>query len=185
MYMTEELQATAQIVGCNAQRTPRCLPNCIFDATWNTVSYVDRMKKALDHFSDKCTYCTLHNKQSDKHEIIHCPLLPNILAYIYWRNNIKYKKPHTKICYFCHVPQCNDKLHKTFTSNGQSCNYPDIVAPLAYAIYHINSYKKLAQTHFKQQWPTEAIFTEWLTSKPLQGQKSNMTALLLWYFECT
>ena len=93
------------------------------------------------------------------------------------------KKLHSKICYICHVPQCHDKLHDTFVKgSNKACNYPDIIAPVVYAVCHQNKLLSDAGVHFKQKWSDMAQFITWLNSKPIQGEKSNLTGLFSWYY---
>jgi hypothetical protein len=155
------------------------------DREMEDLLFVDRMKKALEHFSGSCAYCQVHQKHSVKHAIISCPQLPGsgCYQYISWRDRIKYtEKFHERICFRCHVPQCHDQLHRTFVTGSGSCDYPDVVAPVAYGIYHIDHLKSAAEAHFKQTWVLLLEFSTWINLKPTKD-KSNLAALLLWYYD--
>ena len=147
--------------------------------------YVDTMKAALMYFSGTCAYCKMYGTNTNSHSIIHCPQLlqqQQLAPFLSWRQDIQYsKKFHIKICFFCHVPQCHDKLHKTFAKDGSACQYPDILAPVAYAIYNIPHLHSAATSHSKQQWRTVDEFVTWINQQPAIGQRSNLTALILWY----
>lgn len=150
------------------------------------LNYVDKMKRALEYFSGSCAYCQICNTAvPTQHSITSCPLLAGgaIGQYISWRNALKYnEKYHGPICFRCHVPQCHDQLHRTFVrGSAQGCDYPDVIAPVAYAIYHLEYLRSAAQTHFTQKWPSLAEYTTWINSKPEPNEQSNLTALLLWY----
>ena len=149
-------------------------------------SYMDKMKSALDFFTYICAYCKVYGEDIPKHNILTCPLMINhagYSSYINWRNKIKYGKHHHKMCYRCHVPQCDDKLHGTFVKgSSQGCLYPDIIAPVAYAIFRENTLLTAACAYFKQTWSNSEDLMNWLNGKPIEGEKSNLTALFLWYY---
>ncbi|KAF8120683.1 hypothetical protein EV363DRAFT_1188559 [Boletus edulis] len=106
-----------------------------------------------------------------------------------WRKQLKYGKHHRKICYICHVPQISDELHPTFTKSKKggaglvTCEYADIVAPLAFAIHYNPDMRGRAETYFGARWPTLMGFTQWLMDIPKKDRQSNMIDLLLWYVE--
>jgi hypothetical protein len=149
-------------------------------------AFVDRMKAALLFFSNTCAYCKVHGQTTNKHAITTCPLLQGshqgaISKYLSWKKLLSYNpNHHGPICYFCHVPQCHDTLHSTFGS-ADDCEHPDVVAPVAYAIYHSELLQLAAQEHFKLEWGNLSQFVTWLNSRPVDGEGSNLTALLLWY----
>jgi len=150
------------------------------------LQYVDRMRAALEYFRGTCAYCKMYGIKTEPHSIILCPRLLQQQQqpgpYLSWRQDIKYNKDfHIKICFFCHVPQCHDKLHKTFSKDGSACEYPDVVAPVAYAIYNIPNLHSAATSHFKQRWRSLYEFVTWINQQPDMGQRSNLTALTLWY----
>ena len=155
------------------------------DKDTQKLSYVDKMKRSLDFFRDTCAYCKIYGKEGSKHDILHCPLLiaqGQHSTYVDWRNMIRYGKHHHKLCYRCHVPQCNDKLHGTFVKGSTGCVYPDIIAPVVYAICHDQSLLSGAIVYFKQKWNNLEELMTWLNGQPINGEKSNLTALFLWYF---
>ena len=149
-------------------------------------AFVDSMKAALLFFSNTCAYCKVHGQTVKKHSITACPLLQGshhgaVGKYLGWKKLLKYNPNfHGPICYFCHVPQCHDTLHGVFGS-ATDCEHPDVVAPVAYAIYHSGPLRSAAQEHFKSEWEDTSHFLKWLIGRPVHDQGSNMTALLLWY----
>ena len=64
-----------------------------------------------------------------------------------------------------------------------SCEYADIIAPLAFAIYHKATLLSHAQAHFGVRWMGLVTFTDWLMGMPSRGRQSNLIDLLLWYIE--
>jgi hypothetical protein len=104
-------------------------------------------------------------------------------TYLAWADALKYGKGNTAICFYCHVPQCNDNLHPTFSSLPDACEYPDAITGIGYGIYNIGPWRGHAEHHFKMKWPTECHFLAWLNGKPIPGHKSNLSALFLWYSE--
>jgi hypothetical protein len=103
-------------------------------------------------------------------------------TYLDWQQTLRYTdKLHGSICFFCHIPQCDDTLHPTFEEQAGSCEYQDILSGTALAIYNHEQWKCRAQKNFVCHWLTFAHFTAWLNGKPVAGHKTNMSALFLWY----
>lgn len=152
------------------------------------LNYVDKMMHALEFFCKICPYCKVNGNDVPKHDLLRCPQLMShhkgSAVYIDWRKMIKYDSTiHHKLCYFCHVPQCDDKLHGPFVrGTSKGCFYPDIIAPVVYAILHNSTLVKGAQTHFKQNWENRTQQIDWLCGLPIEGEKSNISALFLWYY---
>ena len=152
-------------------------------------TFVDTMKAALLFFSNTCSYCKVHGQTINKHAITACPLLRHshqgaINKYLTWKKLLSYHpNHHGPICYYCHVPQCQDTLHGPFGS-PDDCEHPDVVAPVAYAIYQSETLRSVAEDHFKCQWDNLDGFSTWLNGRPVDREGSNMTALLLWYHAC-
>jgi len=135
-------------------------------------TFVDRMKAALLFFSNTCSYCKVHGQTDKKHAITACPLLRGshqgaISKYLAWKKLLTYDpNHHDSICYYCHVPQCHDTLHGTFGS-PDDCEHPDVVAPIAYAIYHSEMLRSAAEDHFKCEWDNLNHFLKWSNGKPV------------------
>ncbi len=146
------------------------------------IEYVSRFKLALALFQSSCSFCMLHGKHVMSHSIVRCPTLgPRIPDYKQWKGNLKIGgKGSASSCYFCHVPQCNDQLHPAF-SRPENCQYPDIVAPLAFGIFHNEDLRAQAEEHFQTRWPTLYSFTKWLGGPVVPLAKTNISALFLWY----
>ena len=147
------------------------------------LKYVEVFKSCLAIFQSSCAYCLVFKKSSGYHELFKCPVLYNKTSdYKAWKKGIKYNPSHpNKSCWFCHLPQCDDLLHPQFTTSPEDCNYPDIVAPIAFAIFQIDEYRQEAETHFEVQWPSIKAFTEWLVGKPHKNEQTNISALFIWY----
>ena len=150
------------------------------------IEYVNRFKLALALFQSSCSFCMLHGKQVTSHSIVRCPTLgPRIPDYKQWKGSLKIGgKGSATSCYFCHVPQCNDQLHPAF-SRPESCQYPDIVAPIAFGIFFRQDLRAQAEGHFQTQWPTLHSFSKWLGGPVVPLAKTNISALFLWYADMT
>ena len=146
------------------------------------LKYVEVFKSCLAIFQSSCAYCSVFKKLSGYHELFKCPVLHDKISdYKEWKKSIKYNPRHpNKSCWFCHLPQCQDLLHPQFTS-PDDCNYPDIVAPIAFAIFQVDEYRQKAEIHFEVQWPSIKAFTEWLVGPPHKNEQTNISALFLWY----
>jgi superfamily II DNA helicase RecQ len=146
------------------------------------LKYVEVFKSCLSVFQSTCAYCLVFKKSSVHNGLFKCPVLyDKIPEYKAWKKSIKYNPRYpNKSCWFCHLPQCHDLLHPQF-STADACNYPDIVAPVAFAIFQIDKYRQEAEIHFEVQWPSIKEFTEWLVGPPYKNEQTNISALFLWY----
>jgi hypothetical protein len=152
-------------------------------------SYVVKFKAALSKFNGMCAFCKVWGHDVARHSILHCPSMvenedinTSSQTYREWLSLLKYEfKKHGKICYFCHIPQCNDALHDTFMPSAGSCEHKNIVPGVAYGIFHHNKWRNRAERQFSQRWLSEVQFSIWLNSTPIKGHKTNMTALFLWF----
>lgn len=155
-----------------------------------------RLQRALRGMQHACCICLVHNTNNgaDKHPPIECftiniKLGSNWKAYMNWRKLLRYRPHHSSICFICHVPQITDSLHPTFTktgkgSKGMDCEYVDIIAPTAFAIYHHMVLRQRAESHFETSWGNSlASFADWLMSNPRENSQSNLTDLFLWFYE--
>ncbi|KAG6382208.1 hypothetical protein JVT61DRAFT_861 [Boletus reticuloceps] len=161
-----------------------------------SLNEVERLQRAFRSIQHACRICLVHKPDEliGLHDLYCCMTMENNLGvswndYKAWRKQLKYGKHHLKICYVCHVPQITDELHPTFTKSKKggsglvTCEYADIVAPLAFAIHHNPDMRGRAETYFGTRWPTLMGFTQWLIGIPRKDRQSNMIDLLLWYVE--
>ena len=131
----------------------------------------------------------MHGPQERReHSLKECPTLIGQLGvswseYVNWRQRLQYQKHHQKICYMCHVPQITDELHPTMTKaiDGVKCEYTDIVAPIAFGIYHEGSIRDKGEKYFNVKWESKHGFAEWLMGKPRERKYSNLIELFMWY----
>jgi hypothetical protein len=146
------------------------------------LKYVEVFKSCLAIFQSSCAYCHVFKNTTGHHKLFKCPTLyDKISDYKAWKKSIIYDSRHpNKSCWFCHLPQCHDLLHTQFSS-PDACNYPDIVAPIAFAIFQMDEYRQGAEIHFKVQWPSIEEFTKWLVGPPFKNEQTNISALFLWY----
>lgn len=160
-----------------------------------SLDMAERLQRSLQSLANTCCVCLIHSNTptvTDQHNLIHCPCLEDRLCitwseYKQWRKKLQYRKHHNKICFICHVPQINDSLHPTFTkarkggTGRMECEHADIVAPLAFAIYHDDALRSRAEIHFEVRWPKLTVFTNWLMDVPRAGRHSNLIDLFSWY----
>ena len=156
---------------------------------------VERLQRALRSVQHTCCICLIHKANSvpDGHTLNRCDTLRNALQvtwteYQGWRKQLQYRKHHMKICFICHVPQVTDDLHPTFTKpkkgGAVDCEYADIIAPIAFAVYHDGRLRERAETRFNVHWgPSVSAFAEWLMGTPREKGYSNLVDLFLWYVE--
>ena len=153
---------------------------------------VDAILAALRQFESVCALCKILDAQSEEqtHHLYCCPCLRSHAnsswdEYKEWRKGLRYVKWHDKICWLCHVPQLSDVLHPTFSKANKGkpeCKFADVVAPTAFAIYHHEALKHMAQQHFREDWKTLDLFAYWLMAKPTVGSESNLMDLFMWYY---
>ncbi|KAF8803079.1 hypothetical protein BYT27DRAFT_7260412 [Phlegmacium glaucopus] len=142
----------AQLCAAKKRKTERSL---------EVLKYVEVFKTCLAIFQSSCAYCIVFQKTDCNHELFKCPVLHDKLSdYKAWKKSITYNPKHSnKTYWFCHVPQCHDLLHPQFTT-PEDCDYPDIVAPVAFAIFQIDEYRHEAENHFQAKWKSIKAFTE-------------------------
>ena len=151
--------------------------------------YINQFKSALSKFKGICAFCRVYGYIKSYHSILKCQtmlldptLKTNADTYRSWKTCLRYnEQQHGNICYFCHVPQCHDLLHDTFQSAAGSCQHPDVVAGVAYGVFHHQELRCKAEESFCQQWSCEDQFVQWLNKAPVAGHRTNITALFLWY----
>jgi hypothetical protein len=96
-------------------------------------NYIKTMHTALTHYLHRCAFCTAIDKHNEAVQALKdCPHMhPEFGDYAGFRKSIKYAKHHGGVCFWCHVPQCNDELHATFVKGGDdACDFPDVVGPV-------------------------------------------------------
>jgi superfamily II DNA helicase RecQ len=148
--------------------------------------FIASMSQALRSSHGRCAFCMVMDVEHvSYHTIVKCPSLglarSSTTAYIRWRDDLHYNQDwfHGSICFKCHVPQMQDRLHGTY--GAVPCEFPDVIAPTAFAIFSRHAQEAAAQ--FGVPLSTLPQFTSWLNSKPPQGSQSNMTDLFLWYHQ--
>ena len=151
-------------------------------------SYVDHLQMCLEHFKNVCIYCKVHGIQAKKCDITSCPEMTKggpvgLSMYLAWKCKIWYTDLHGKFCFFCHVPQHHGKLHKEFEMKSSSCDYPDIVVPLGFAIFHHARLCSAVELHFWEPWVDLGGFMAWMNKKPCYKDRNMLNELFIWY--CT
>jgi hypothetical protein len=126
--------------------------------------------------------CMLFDRDSEKHSIMRCPSLDKD-AYLTWKHSLKYfDKLHSKVCFHCHIPQCDDMLHPTFAIGASSCDNQDVLAPIGFGIFQHSGLKHRAESRFKVRWTGLDSFAAWLNAAPVsEEEKTNLASLFLWY----
>src|ERR1700731_5001078 len=96
----------------------------------------------------------------ETHLILNCKEFQKVFhKYHGFKKQLHYGEEHRPICYFCHVPQCNDQLHRTFIPGStDACDFPDIIVPVVYFILGVDTLQKEAAQAFGHDWrDTDAI----------------------------
>ncbi|KAG2063370.1 hypothetical protein BDR04DRAFT_1123305 [Suillus decipiens] len=151
---------------------------------------VERMRKALDKIKDLgCTACISFGDRGGRpiHPITQCPSLERLGvspgSYISWKSSIVYNNHHGGICWKCHVPTCRDELHAPLEKGKTSCDWPDVVMPLALMVFQQGHIREAAQKYFGVAWLSLDQFNDWLMKAPSAGHHSKGMDLVLWYAE--
>ncbi|KAG6915808.1 hypothetical protein DXG01_009772 [Tephrocybe rancida] len=152
------------------------------------MDYVIGFLERLEHFAHICAFCSVFGYEEEYHNILVCKTLNQRVdgadgdTFKQWKRSIRWSAGlHGTVCYFCHIPQVNDTLHGTIQPGGANCKHPDILPPIAFAVFYSAEHKKMAEQHFQTTWSTESAFSAWLVGRPLQAHKTNMVALFFWY----
>ena len=158
------------------------------DSEESELNYITIFQQQLDRFSGVCTFCMMQGIHAPLHNIVKdCMTLRDnggAYSFVSFREGLRYNKSTQglkHICYFCHVPQGHgDILHPPFRDRG-ACKYPDLIAPLVFAMYIDKDIHGKMEEHFNKKFATMTDFTSWLVSSPIPRHKSNLTAVFLWY----
>lgn len=163
------------------------------ERTSNQSQYVKNFEASLALFMGACGFCHLFGKESTKHSITKCSTLEEHVGmspgdFFDWQKLLRYDaKLHGVVCYFCHLPQVDDSIHNTILAKAAGCvsDRKDLLAPMAYGIFHIPHLKKAAEKKFFQvgRWSTLLEYAQWLTAAPQGEHRTNLSALFLWYCE--
>ncbi|KAG6877334.1 hypothetical protein C0993_008522 [Termitomyces sp. T159_Od127] len=154
------------------------------------IRYSSHLLEMLDKFSTMCALCYLFNQESDKHFIIGCPLLEKGLegftvpTYLRWQTSLRYAaRSGPAICYFCHIPQLDDTIHGEIRKGGAGCVRKDILAPVAFGIFHQVQLREAASSYFGCHWMSIQSYGQWLTERTVTNHTTNMLAAFMWYAE--
>lgn len=151
-------------------------------------AYIEAFQRALSKFSNTCAFCGVFDKVTEYHPITRCRTLHNDVenisfgSYQDWKQKIYYGPNHpSAVCFHCHIPQCDDLLHEEFTPGAKNCTNPDVVGPVAFAVYCLPNLKSGAEEALGTKWKSIDGYLKWLNASPVTGHKTNMTAVFLWY----
>ncbi|KAF7967200.1 hypothetical protein HWV62_35150 [Athelia sp. TMB] len=153
--------------------------------------YIQDLKKALTHFTDRCGTCAVLKGETDAAcpDVFECDHAKSLEGFIEeyktWKKGIHYDSRKVKaVCYLCHVPSVHDTLHGPFEKGKRTgCIYGKCVPQITNAIFMCPKLKSSAEVHFNSRWNHRTVFTEWLISPPHPGRHSNMIDLFLWYYK--
>jgi hypothetical protein len=151
-----------------------------------TASYVARFRKAINLFVGTCSICRVRGcRDKPYHELNQCPTLRPIMSpteFITFARSIKYDKWHKHpICFRCHTPQVNDRLHATFDPKGTTCKFPDTIVAVAVQVLFNKNTKTEACDYFACHWPDVKAYLAWLNGPPSEGHYSRISELFLWF----
>ena len=154
----------------------------------STDNYVSRFKVALHKFTYTCPFCKVQGVAEAKfHPMAQCPTLHQYTTptgYLDFTKAIHYgDKQKTFICYRCHIPLLNNKLHPPVQFPRVSCTFMDVLPAVALLTYFQEHLKKEASEFFGCNWTTEQEFLNWLNGEAPVGHYSSITMLFLWYME--
>lgn len=156
---------------------------------------IDELKASLRMFTAQCPLCYIMRQgpSAARHNnFLTCPSIPKVRTdiprnpqwsaapFVSWVKTIRYTF-NSGVCYKCHVPFFNDKLHPAVDMNNQ-CNgtYKDIIPPIAYWAYFTLHIRSRLSQHFHQQWPTEQAYVQWLSATHPEYPVPNMVMVFLW-----
>jgi hypothetical protein len=126
-------------------------------------------------FQSGCAFCTLYEVNTRPHALHHCNELKRLNkwnAYVNFRNRIRYtKSKHRAVCFLCHVPQCSDKLHRTFKDKNQ-CDYPDIIALISFGVFEQTHLRIQAEQYFKVSWDKMQDYVDWINGQVIEGAQT-------------
>ena len=154
--------------------------------------HLHKITQLLTLVKKACGYCLAVGHMNPRvHFGSDCPSMsPEMqLGYKSFRTNMVYPNDFktSKPCYFCHICSMgDDKLHPEFVSGGSKyCPNPNMVVPLAFAVYHQGKLQKAASQHFqlektKISWQSLIDFRNWLVQEDDIFSTKGM-ALLAWY----
>ena len=153
-----------------------------------TANYVGRFRKASNEFRGVCPICRVRGLLDiPYHELNKCESLRPIMSpteFITFARSIKYGKHHKHpVCFRCHTPQVNDRLHATFDPKGTTCPYPDTLVAVAVQVLFNQDTKREACDYFTCNWPDVKEYLAWLNGPPSDGHYSRLSELFLWFSE--
>ncbi len=150
--------------------------------------YVERFRNALMIFQPNCAFCALYDVATRPHALNQCHEIQRLnkwFSFVSFRNRIRYNKTkHGGVCYLCHVPQCNDKLHRMFKDKN-NCDYPDIIAPISFCIFEQKDLKNQGEKYFKVKWNVMQDYLDWINGPVIEGAQTNLSEIFLWYVKLT
>lgn len=151
-----------------------------------TATYVARFRRALANFNGVCPICCVQGRlDMSHHPLNQCGSLQAIMPptdFITFARSIQYGKHHKHpVCFRCHIPQVNDRLHATFDSKGVTCQYLDALVAVAVQVLYQNDTKKEACHYFACNWPEVKDYLAWLNGPPSEGHYSRLSELFLWF----
>lgn len=183
-----------------AQRTSNLAPvaagrSGMRSAASSTVSYVSRVRDAVDLMCRCCMFCSTKNHSMPYHGIDGCPQMlkepddPRFSTtkehYLKsWRKNLTYEAGglgRHSICNKCHLPNGpGDGLHAG-SGLDSVCAHPDLVPLVAYRVLMTDSLFQEARTHFGQVWKSGNAYLRWVTQASVDFP-SNLLDVFVWFF---
>jgi hypothetical protein len=151
--------------------------------------YAIQYREQLIRFSKLCIVCHIHGRNIAHHpSILHCPTLQSmddgkgVATYKEWKKSIRYTKS-AKVCFWCNVPQGpKDYLHDQFQVGKNTCKFPDLIAPLAFAVFFHTDLRASTNARFNNCMESLDTFSKWVVSAtPVGGHLTNLSALFLSY----
>ncbi|KAJ7114683.1 hypothetical protein C8R43DRAFT_902967 [Mycena crocata] len=137
----------------------------------------------------RCGYCWLQEprKPCDGHMYWNCTAVADIAELKRFRRAVSYHKigaPAGMPCFTCHISSMGgNRLHPQFKKGEDTCTQPNLLIPLAYAIWK-GSLKRRAAKFFTPEnrghsWESLESFARWLGTHDRKHGWPSM-ALLRW-----
>ena len=124
----------------------------------------EALRSLLNSLALRCPTCWVNGRDElEPHIFVDCPHSQAYkAAYFAWKGAIKYAK--NCCCFYCAVPQ-HANLHQRpqpSQPRGSQCVWPDIVIPIAYAVWNDVALRRAMQIRFRTNHTSLGAYGEWL-----------------------
>lgn len=154
--------------------------------------YVRTMRERLDEYRGRCAWCVYHgHHDAGEHAYEQCSRDAELhLEYFKQKRLMRYNKQFHKVCWRCGVPSLHDDLHRAFEVGAASCEWPDVVHVVIWAVANDRKMASAACTAFQTQEICPDRCFAWFSRCPVvnypgtkEVRASNAFSLFEWYSE--